>query len=433
MQTLTHQTRYFEGFMLDLTRGCLLRGAREIRLPPKPFEALKYLVENPGRLINKTELIEIIWPDTAVTDDSLVQCLMEVRRALGDDAQQIIKTVPRRGYIFDKPVTTGPTALTTYTEEKGVQLIIEEEEETNGHASAATVLHVGGSVALLPDYKAKTVQRFASVIRQHRWAAAIGLLTLAALAGGIVYLTRPVDAIDSVAVMPFVNVSGDPKTEYLADGISDDVISSLAQIPNLKVIALNSVLRYKGKQTDPQAVGRELNVRAVLIGRLVQQGDDLAISTELVDVRDNHLLWRQQYNRKLADILTVKTAIAQEISGGLRLRLSGKEKERFAKQYTQSGEAYQLYMLGRYYFRRSGKKEDLLKSVEYYEQAIKKDPNYAPAYAGIGTTYHRMGWQGFLPPKESWQKEEWAALKALQIDDTLAEAHVLMAAIREFN
>src|SRR5262245_44532912 len=125
MQTLTHQIRYFDGFTLDLTRGCLLRGAEEVKLPPKPFEALKYLVENPGRLISKTELIEVIWPDTAVTPDSLVQCMIEVRRALHDDAQQVIKTVPRRGYLVDKAVTKGPVTLTTCTEEKGVEVIIE--------------------------------------------------------------------------------------------------------------------------------------------------------------------------------------------------------------------------------------------------------------------------------------------------------------------
>src|SRR5437879_8556186 len=137
MQKLSHQTFCFDGFTLDLTRGCLLRGSQEIKLRPKPFDALKYLVENPGRLISKTELIEVIWPDTAVTDDSLVQCLMEVRRALGDDAQQMIKTVPRRGYIFDRPVSDSALTLplTTVTEESGVHLII-EEEETNGHGGA---------------------------------------------------------------------------------------------------------------------------------------------------------------------------------------------------------------------------------------------------------------------------------------------------------
>src|SRR5713226_512944 len=135
MQQITHQLHRFDGFTLDLARGCLLRGTQEIKLRPKPFEALKYLVENPGRLISKTELIEVIWPDTAVTDDSLVQCMMEVRRALGDDAQQTIKTVPRRGYIFDKLVASGPTPLTTYTEESGVHIVI-EEEETNIHGLA---------------------------------------------------------------------------------------------------------------------------------------------------------------------------------------------------------------------------------------------------------------------------------------------------------
>jgi TolB-like protein/Tfp pilus assembly protein PilF len=234
-----------------------------------------------------------------------------------------------------------------------------------------------------------------------------------------------------VAVMPFVNVSGDPNAEYLSDGISESIINSLS--PNLKVIALNSVLRYKGKQTDPQAVGRELNVRAVLMGRLTQRGDDVVINVELVDVRDNRHLWGRQYDRKLADIIGVQTEIAQDISERLRLRLSGDEKKQLTKRYTQSGEAYQLYMMGRYYFRRSGKEEDLQKSIEYFEQAIKKDPNYAPAYAGLGGTYHLMGWLAFLPPKESWQKEEWAALKALQTDDSLAEAHVLTAAVKEFN
>lgn len=432
MQRLSHQTRCFDGFTVDLTRGCLLRGTQEIKLRPKPFEALKFLVDNPCRLISKAELIQFLWPDTAVTDDSLVQCLMEVRRALSDDAQQIIKTVPRRGYIFDKPVASGP--LTTYTEETGVHIII-EEEETNGHgAMEAQALPAAGTVALLAEHKAISIERLITAIKQHRWAAAIGVLALAVAAAGIVYFTRPAgEAIDSIAVMPFVNVSGDPNTEYLSEGISDNLIDRLSHLPNLKkVIALNSVLRYKGKQTDPQAVGRELNVRAVLMGRLVQRGDDLSISVELVDVRDNRHLWGQQYDRKLANIAAVQAEIAQDISEKLRLRFSGEDKQRLAKRYTQSGEAYQLYMLGRYYFRRKGK-EQVEKSVEYFEQAIKKDPSLAPAYAGLGEAYRNLGFNGWLPPKEVRQKEELATLKALQIDDALAEAHVLTANLKEID
>jgi adenylate cyclase len=350
MQTLTHQTRCFDGFTLDLTRGCLLRGTQEIKLRPKPFEALKYLVENPGRLISKTELIEVIWPNTAVTDDSLVQCLIEVRRALGDDAQQVIKTVPRRGYIFDRPVSdsASTTPVTTVTEESGVHLII-EEEETNGYGGLATAaLPVTGSVTLVPAYQATTIQRVRTAIGQHKWTGVVGALAITLFAAaGIFYLTKPTEAIDSVAVMPFVNVNGDPNTEYLSDGLSESIINSLS--PNLKVIALNSVLRYKGK--DPQTIGRELNVRTVLVGRVSQRGDDLIINVELVDARDNRHLWGEQYNRKLADIAEVPTEIAQKVSEKLRLRLTGDEKQRLAKRYTQSGEAYQLYMLGRYYFR----------------------------------------------------------------------------------
>lgn len=432
MQKLSHRTRSFDGFTLDLTRGCLLRGNLEIRLPPKPFDALKYLVENPGRLISKAELIQTLWPGTAVTDDSLVQCLMEVRRALSDETQEIIKTVPRRGYIFDRPVIDNASLapVTTITEEAGIQLVI-EEEETNGHGDAGTLRR--GDAILLPASQSKARYLIAA-IEKRKWSAVLGVFMVAVAAAGMVYFTRPGESIDSVAVMPFVNVSGDPNAEYLSEGVSDNLIDRLSRLPNLKkVIALNSVLRYKGKQTDPQAVGRELGVRALLMGRFTQRGDELSITTELVDVRDNKRLWGGQYNRKLADMMNVQAQIAQDISENLRLRLSGNDTKRLTKSYTQSGEAYQLYMLGRYYFRRSGKKEDLLKSIDYYEQAIKKDPGYAPAYAGLGTTYHRLGWQGAMAPKESWQKEEWAALKALQIDDTLAEAHVLTAAIKEFN
>ncbi|PYS64203.1 MAG: hypothetical protein DMF74_07720 [Acidobacteria bacterium] len=430
MQRLTHQTRCFDGFTLDLTRGCLLRGTQEIKLRPKPFEALKYLVENPGRLISKTELIEVIWPDTAVTDDSLVQCLIEVRRALNDDAQQMIKTVPRRGYIFDQPVRDNAsiTSVTTVTEESGVQLII-EEEETNGHGVIdAQALPAARSIGLISAHKATSIERLTTAIKQHKWAAAIGVLTLAVAAAGTVYFTRPGEAIDSVAVMPFVNVSADPNMEYLSDGLSDSIINRLSQLPGFKVIALNSVLRYKGKQTDPQVIGRELNVRAVLMSRLVQHGDDISISTELVDVRDNRHLWGGQYNRKLADIMTVQTEIAQEISQKLRLRLSGEEKKRLTKRYTENGEAYQLYVMGRY-FRRTRSEKGFQKSVDYFEQAIKNDPNYAPAYAGLAGTYAFLGGSGLLPPKEALQKEEWAALKALEIDSDLAEAHAAMAAL----
>ena len=433
MQRVSHRTQSFDGFTLDLTRGCLLRGTQEIKLPPKPFEALKYLVENPGRLISKAELIETIWPDTAVTDDSLVQCLREVRRALGDEAQRIIKTVPRRGYIFDREVTvnspSGP--ISTYTEETtGVQLII-EEEETDGLRRAAAL--PAATVPVLPEYKPISILRLATAIKQHKWIAAGVFATIALAATAFVYFTRPGEVIDSVAVMPFVNDSGDPNVEYLSEGVCDNIIERLSRLKNFKrVVPLNSVLRYKGKQTDPQAVGREFGVRAVLVVRVIQRGDDLLISTELVDVRNNSHLWSGQYTRKVADIMNVQVEIAQEISERLRLRLSGEEKERLAKHYTQSGEAYRLYMEGCYY-RRRGTKDAFEKSIDYLVQATKQDPSYAPAYAELGEVYRNISWRGLALPKEVRQKEELAALKALQLDDGLAEAHVVMANIKEID
>jgi TolB-like protein/DNA-binding winged helix-turn-helix (wHTH) protein/Tfp pilus assembly protein PilF len=432
MQKRSHQIYSFDGFALDLTRGCLLHGQEEIKLRPKSFEALKYLVENNRRLISKDELIHAVWVDTAVTDDSLVKCLKDIRRALSDEAQRIIKTVHGRGYIFDREVSdNGIMAQTTYTEETtGVSVIIEEEETNGAQVIETTGLPASHSIGLLPTHEATSIERLTAPIKEHRWSAVLGVLALAAAAAAIVYFTRPAETIDSVAVMPFVNASGDPNTEYLSDGISESVINSLS--PNLKVIALNSVLRYKGRQTDPQTVGRELNVQAVLMGRLTQQGDDILINVELIDVRDNRHLWGQQYNRKLADIMTVQTEIAQEISEKLQLSLSGEEKKRLARRYTESGEAYKLYMMGRYYRRRSTK-EGYEKSIDYLEQAIKKDPGYAPAYAELGETYRNLAWSSLLPPKEARQKEEWAALKALQIDAALAEAHILMANIREMD
>jgi TolB-like protein/DNA-binding winged helix-turn-helix (wHTH) protein/Tfp pilus assembly protein PilF len=436
MQKLSHQTYCFDEFTLDLTRGCLLRGRDEIKLRPKSFEVLKYLIENSGRLISKDELIRAIWVDTAVTDDSLVQCLRDIRQALRDDAQQIIKTVHGRGYIFDAEVRDDcRSQLTTYTEETaGVQVIIEEEEETNGNGSLGTPPGSAfRNASFLPAHRATSIESLTTAIKQHKWSAVLGVLMLAVVAAAIVYFTRPGEAIDSVAVMPFVNVGGDPNTEYLSDGLSDSIIDGLSQLPSLKtVIARSSVLRYKGKQTDPQVVGRELNVRAVLMGQVIKRGDDLSISVELVDVRDNKHLWGAQYNRKLADITAVPTEIAQNISQGLRLRLSGEEKKRLAKRYTENGDAYQLYLMGRSYsYTRSDK--GLQKSIELYEQAIKKDANYAPAYAGLSLTYSTLGFNGQVPAKEARQKQEWAALKAIEIDDMLAEAHVAVALVRRLD
>ena len=192
--------------------------------------------------------------------------------------------------------------------------------------------------------RASSAEYFVGEIKRHKRGAVVAAaaIVIAVTAVAYFYVARSGyfaasgEAIDSVAVLPFVNVSANPNTEYLSDGISDSIINSLSRLPALKVMSLNSVLRYKGKPTDPRAVGRELNVRAVLISRFVQQGDNLTISTELVDVRDNRRLWGEQYNRKLSEIIVVQTEIAREISENLRLRLSSQDKKQLAKPYTEN-------------------------------------------------------------------------------------------------
>src|SRR5262249_33065020 len=201
-------------------------------------------------------------------------------------------------------------------------------------------------------------------------------------------------------------------------------------LPNLKrVMPFSSVLRFKGKQIDPQAVGRELNVQGVLTGRVTQRGDDLLVSTELVDVKDNKRLWGGQYDRKSADLLNLQSEIAREISEKLRLKLTGEQRERLAKAQTENAEAYQLYLQGRYYWNKRTD-EALIKSGEYFQRAIEKDPNYALAYAGLSDSYTVMAFYGQMPPKEAWRKSEEAAVKALAIDDTLGEAHFSLAVVK---
>jgi serine/threonine protein kinase/TolB-like protein len=266
-----------------------------------------------------------------------------------------------------------------------------------------------------------------AVIAPVALAAAAALVV--ALAAYLLHYAQSGEAIDSVAVLPFANAGGDPDAEYLSDGISDQLINSLARLPSLKVISLSTVLRYKDRQIDPQAVGRELNVRAVLVGRMAQRGDALAISAELVDVRDSRRLWGGQYSRPVSDILAVQDEIAREIAEKLRPRLGGSEKRLLAKNYTENADAYHAYLKGRFLLDKRTV-PTFEKSIEYFEQAIKLDSNYAPAYAGLSSAYLALGNFGARPPKEVMPKAREAAAKALEIDDTLAEAHAASGLIR---
>ena len=267
--------------------------------------------------------------------------------------------------------------------------------------------------------------------RSYLWPAVAGVAVVAILlllALFLPFASAPAEAIDSIAVLPFENQTNDPEMEYLSDGIADSIISSLSQIVDLKVSSSTSVRRYKGKQIDPQVIAAELGVRAVLVGRLLQPGDTLSIRVELVDTQDNTQLWGEQYSRQPDEILALQEDIAREISDKLRLQLSGEDQAQLAKQGTTNPEAYQDYLQGRYHSNKR-RPADVAKGIEYFNQAIDKDPNYAQAYSGLADSYFFQVLYAGQTINDFYQRELLAAQKALELDDTLAEAHTSMGRI----
>ncbi len=234
--------------------------------------------------------------------------------------------------------------------------------------------------------------------------------------------------VDSLAVLPFENAGGDPEHEYLSDGIAGSLINTLATLPKLRVIAQSTAFRYKGREIDPQAIGRELNVRAVLTGRMVQSGGALRIRTELVDVATGSQLWGAQYDRRTGDIFVIQDEISDEISDKLRLQLTRAEKKRLTRHHTEDHEAYGLYLKGRHHWNQ-WTEEGFYKAIDYFQQAVGKDPGYALAWTGVADSWVLLGWNSYLPPKEAFPKARAAAMTALQLDPDLAEAHTPRAAV----
>ena len=237
--------------------------------------------------------------------------------------------------------------------------------------------------------------------------------------------------MDSVAVLPFVNATGDPNSEYLSEGITQDLVSTLSQLPNLKVVSLASAYRYKGKAIDPPTVARELGVHTILTGRMLQRNDNVSISAEFVDAEHDRVMWSKQYQWRLADVPNIQMQITQDITENLKMNLSGAEKSRMAQRPTENGEAYQLYLQGRFYWNKRTA-EGVNKATGYFQQAIDRDPDYALAYAGLADCYYVTFFNNFtISQAESAAKSRAAATKALEMDPSLAEAHVSMGQVLE--
>ena len=363
-----HQYLYeFGPFRLDTRERVLLRDGRPVPLKPKVYETLLALISQSGHVVDKEDLMRAVWPDVVVEENNLTGNIFALRRMFAE--YQYIETVPRRGYRFTADVKLVKIQDVTVTDCSGAETEVLIKES----------------------------------------------------------FTTKRQPIDSLAVLPFINASADPETEYLSDGITESIINNLTQLSPLRVMARNTVFRYKGTEANAQAVGRELKVGAVLLGRVLLFGDQLVIRAELVDTSDGSQLWGEQYNRPPADLLAIQEAVAKEITEKLRLKLTDKERGLLTKRYTENTEAYHLYLKGRFYANMRTP-HDLNRGLEYFQQAIAIDPLYAPAYSGMADCYLNMGYMfGRVPPTESLPKAKAAALRALEIDDTLAEAYASLA------
>jgi TolB-like protein/DNA-binding winged helix-turn-helix (wHTH) protein/Flp pilus assembly protein TadD len=408
---------------------------------------LLVLLEGKGRLVEKDELMQRVWPDAVVEENNLTVNISALRRSLTESPgeHRYVLTVPGRGYQFVADVRQhgGEWARESEQEALANQGVAEISAERASRDGEANSLSPGsnwglGSGPAQTNGAASHADTLSSAeyigreIKRHKRGVLLLLATL--LATAIIvsysaysrYLAGGSKAgITSIAVLPFANNTGDPNAEYLSDGISESLINSLSQLPGVKVIARSSAFKYKGTEVDLKEVAKALDVEAILTGRVTQRGDNLSISVELVNASDKTQMWGEQYDRKMSDLLAIQREIAHEIVEKLKLKVSGEEKGP-AKRYTESNEAYQLYLKGRFYWNKRTA-EALKKSVEYFNQAIDKDPRFALAYAGLADCYVVPA--NRLPPREAMPKAKAAAIRALELDETLAEAHASLGRV----
>ena len=452
----------FGPFRVDTGNRLLLRGDEVVPLTSKVFDILLVFVQNSGRLLDKDEVMREVWPESFVEEGNLTRNVSTLRKALGESPHehQYIVTVPGRGYRFVARVSESESNgdMLVVEERIRARIVAEEEFEALDETAqpslqrSASLVQSGGLAAratnhalAIPDAGAEVALSTTRTgyltgrLAQHRLPIALGATALVIAASVVAYfyvvrgkLTAEGGAINALAIMPFSfastdpDVLADPDREYLSDGITESLINNLSQLPEMKVIASSSIFRYKGKEIDPQAVGRELGVQAILTGRIVQRGDVLTINVELVDSRDNSRIWGKQYERKMSDLLVLQRDLSKQIAENLRPRLTGEELRNLNTLHTENAEAYQLLMKGFYYLNKRTK-EGGEKAVGYFQQAIDKDQNFAPAYSGLAGCYAQMGNFGSLPPAEAHSKASEAVTSALKIDNTLAAAHATLA------
>lgn len=390
---MRHQTYSFDSFTLDLTRGCLLRAEEDIKLRPKSFEVLKYLVRNSGRLISKSELIEAIWIETAVTDDSLVQCLKDIRHALHDESQQIIKTIHGRGYIFDKDVKDDSSALlTTYSEDiSGIQIAIDEQDLT-GHGISETVAKSSGQAVVEPSYD-----------------SAMHLAK-----------TRP---IPRLMVLPFRMLRADPDLDFLAFSVPDAVAGALSVLDSVVVRSPAGASRYSNEILDLKQIADETHADAVLTGSILRVGNRLRVRCQLLEAPNGTVLWWHEPEVTMSDLFELQDDLVRRIVESLSLSLSEREHGRLKRDVPNTASAYEFYLRGNELSRRGlAGFGDLSSARDVYQRCVEADPRYAPAWAQLGRCYRLIG-KGMENGRENFALAQSAFQRALELNAELPLAH----------
>ncbi len=430
----------FGPFILDLAERQVRHGAARMELAPRAFDTLAALVQHDGQLLEKDDLMRTVWGDTFVEENNLSQVIYLLRKALrdGEDGMRYIETVPKRGYRFIAPVrkdsgaegnshgqpdrmprsisysSAGFPPAIKVGETEAVQLAPFPGAQGNGSGNGNGTSHQSTSGF-------RTTQGVLSVV------AAVALFFLGA--NWKQKLMNKVEAapIRSVAVLPLQNLSNDPAQEYFVDGMTDELITDLAQIRELKVVSKTSVMRFKGTRTPLPQIGRELGVDAVIEGSVLRSGDKVRITAQLIRTSTDHHIWAEAYDGDLKDVLSLQARVAESITGQVKLNLTADESGRLQRAHSVNPLAFDLYLHGRYAQSRRNL-DGLHAAAQYFQQAIDQDPNFALAYSGLADCDTLLALFGEGSAKIAQAK--MAAENALKLDDSLAEAHTSLAAVR---
>ena len=423
---MQNQNRFYEfaNFRIDVAKHRLLKDGEPLPVTPKAVEILLLLAQNSGRIVEKDELMAAIWPDTVVEESNLTQTVYVLRKILGQDAsgEKFIQTIPKRGYRFlhelravadesDLIVKHQTTSRTDIREEVNPA---EQALLPQGHGPKHRSLEPRIRIALrfmLPLSAAVLVTTLIFFYWNHKSSSREN---------------RP--SIRSIAVLPFQSIGVPESDSYLGLGLADALIGRLGNLKQIQVRPTSAVRVYATPPTDLKLVGRQLKVDAVLEGNIQRVGDRIRVTVQLVNVADGAQLWSRQFDEQLTDMLGIEDAISTKITGSLATELTDQEQKQLAKRYTTNPEAYQAYLKARYYYNK-GTAEGWQRTLQYFNEAIEKDPNFALAHAGLADAYQRMA-SVYLPATEAEPLARSAALRALQLDDTLYEAHLQLGLVK---